>query len=80
MNQILVLILLVFMFPGSLLAEDITKEQGDAILKELKAIRQELNQIKKRVWFRRAGLNPHALKRPMFPPWAIPFWMTCMHR
>ena len=47
MNQILVLILLVFMFPGYLLAEGITKEQGDAILKELKAIRQELNQIKR---------------------------------
>ena len=47
MNQILVIILLVFMFPGYLLAEGITKEQGDAILKELKAIRQELNQIKK---------------------------------
>ena len=48
MNQILVLILLVFMFPGYLLAEGITKEQGDAILKELKAIRQELNQIKQK--------------------------------
>ena len=72
MNQILVLIFLVFMFPGSLLAEGITKEQGDAILKELKAIRQELNQIKKRVWFRRAGLKQNVLKRLRFPHWAIP--------
>ena len=72
MNQILVLILLVFMFPGSLLAEGITKEQGDAILKELKAIRQELNQIKQKGLVSQGRAKKNVLKRLRFPHWAIP--------
>ena len=40
--------LLLFASSVQVYAEGITKEQGDAILKELKAIRQELNQIKQK--------------------------------
>jgi protein-disulfide isomerase len=48
MRTILILLVLFVISPVSLWAEAMTKEQGDAILKELKAIRQELNQIKRK--------------------------------
>ena len=41
-------LLLFLVCSGQVYAEGITKEQGDAILKELKGIRQELKEIKKR--------------------------------
>lgn len=49
--------LLLFASSVQVYAEGITKEQGDAILKELKAIRQELNQIKQK------GLVPQGRAR-----------------
>jgi len=48
MQRILILIPLVFVLSGFTWGEGITKEQGDAILKELQAIRQELNQLKQK--------------------------------
>jgi len=43
-----VISVLVILFSSPVGAEGITKEQGDAILKELKQIRKELQEIKKR--------------------------------
>ena len=49
MTTVLRFALLLFLVcSGQVYAEGITKEQGDAILKELKGIRQELKEIKKR--------------------------------
>ena len=61
MNKIILWALIICLVPFTAFAEGITKEQGDAILKELKAIRQELNQIKKR------GLAPQGRGRPARP-------------
>ncbi|MBC8287834.1 MAG: DsbA family protein [Nitrospinae bacterium] len=61
MKKILLWVLIICLAPLTVFAEGITKEQGDAILKELKAIRQELNQIKKR------GLAPQGRGRPARP-------------
>jgi protein-disulfide isomerase len=61
MKRILILIPLVFVLSGFTWGESITKEQGDAILKELQAIRQELNQIKQSGSASRAPAKP---KRP----------------
>ena len=41
-------ILIICLAPFTVFAEGMTKEQGDAILKELKGIRQKLKEIKKR--------------------------------
>jgi protein-disulfide isomerase len=48
MNKIVLWALIFCFVPFTAFAEGITKEQGDAILKELKAIRQELNEIKQK--------------------------------
>lgn len=49
MKRILIVLTLLFSLPGQqALAEGITKEQGEAILKELKAIKKELAEIKKK--------------------------------
>lgn len=53
MKSVTILILLVLVLLGSLIFmesqfEGISKEQGNAILEELKSIRQELNQIKQK--------------------------------
>ena len=49
MTTVLRFALLLFLVcSGQVYAEGITKEQGDAILKELKGIRQELKEKKKR--------------------------------
>lgn len=61
MKPILILILLVLTVLGSLILlesrfQSMTKEQGDAILAELKSIREELSQIKQK------GLVPQARK------------------
>lgn len=48
MKKIILWVLVFCFVPFTVFAEGITKEQGDAILKELKAIRQELKEIKKR--------------------------------
>ena len=48
MKKIILWVLIICLAPLTVFAEGITKEQGDAILKELKGIRQELNQIKKK--------------------------------
>ena len=45
--RILILGMAMMVFAGPVWAEGITKEQGDAILKELKQIRKELGEIKK---------------------------------
>ena len=54
-------VFVVCLVPVTAFGESITKEQGDAILKELKAIRQELTQIKKR------GLTAPAPRRKAKP-------------
>ncbi|MBT6410228.1 MAG: DsbA family protein [Nitrospina sp.] len=48
MNKIVLWILIICFVPFTTFAEGITKEQGDAILKELKSIRKELNEIKQK--------------------------------
>ena len=48
MRKYLVLPLLFLLIPATGFSEGITKEQGNAILEELKAIRKELREIKKR--------------------------------
>jgi len=61
MKKIVLWVLIVCLVPLTAYAEGITKEQGDAILKELKAIRQELNQIKQK------GLAPQGRGRKARP-------------
>ena len=62
MKSITVLVFLSLLYSGSLLAEGMTKEQGDAILQELRAIRQELQEL------RQDGVNtaaqPQANRKP----------------
>ena len=63
MKSVTILILLVLVLLESLIYmesqfEGISKEQGNAILEELKSIRYELNQIKQK------GLSPQAKVRP----------------
>ena len=61
--QILIAVLLIVLsMAGSALAEGITKEQGEAILKELKSIRKELAEIKKK---QLAGARPSRPARPV---------------
>ncbi len=64
MKSVTILILLVLVLLGSLIFmesqfEGISKEQGNAILEELKSIRQELNQVKQK--------GPQAKARPARP-------------
>jgi protein-disulfide isomerase len=66
MKSVTILILLVLILLGSLIYmesqfEGISKEQGNAILEELKSIRQELNQIKQK------GLAPQGKARSVRP-------------
>ena len=66
MKSVTILILLVLVLLGSLIFmesqfEGISKEQGNAILEELKSIRYELNQIKQK------DLSPQAKARPARP-------------
>ena len=66
MKSVTILILLVLVLLGSLILmesqfEGISKEQGNAILEELKSIRYELNQIKQK------DLSPQAKARPARP-------------
>ncbi len=61
MKRIILCVLIVCFVPFNAFAEGITKEQGDAILKELKSIRQELNQIKQK------GLAPQGKGRVARP-------------
>ncbi|MBT3923748.1 MAG: DsbA family protein [Nitrospina sp.] len=61
MKKIILWVFVVCLVPVTAFGESITKEQGDAILKELKAIRQELTQIKKR------GLTAPAPRRKAKP-------------
>ncbi len=48
MKKTILWLLVISLIPFTAFAEGITKQQGDAILKELKGIRQELKEIKKR--------------------------------
>ena len=60
-RKCLVAIVLVMLVAAPVGAESITKEQGDAILKELKEIRKELQAIKK------AGLRGPGRRGPAKP-------------
>ncbi len=51
MKKVILWVFILCFFPFTAFAEGITKEQGDAILKELKAIREELNVIKRKGLF-----------------------------
>ena len=84
MKSVTILILLVLCLLGSLIFmesqfESISKEQGNAILEELKSIRQELNQIKQK------GLVAQGTVRPAGPTSASvstvgnPTLGTCKH-
>ncbi len=61
MKKIILWLLIICLAPLTAFAEGISKEQGDAILKELKAIRQELNQIKQK------GIAPQGQGRAARP-------------
>lgn len=61
MKRMLVFILLLSLLSGFTWGDGMTKEQGDAILEELKAIRQELNQIKQK------GLSSQRSVKPSRP-------------
>ena len=61
MKSVTVLMLLSLIYSAPLFAEGMTKEQGDAILRELRAIRQEVQDLRKQV---AAAVQPDEPRQP----------------